>query len=382
MRLPLVFRTLVVFASGLGVLSLAATDGGALEKRPTNRSEYVAIGAGLLHVCAIDGNETVTCAGNNQWGTLGDYSTEQRSRPVSVRDLSGTKQIVGGGGATCALAKAGAVTCWGDNRYGIIGTGSFNIDENTNRIPVTGLTDATQIAMEGPHVCAVTRNASVKCWGYNWFGQVGSGTTTRTETLGQGITGEVTGITKARQVSVSASSSCALVGDGDVLCWGDNSDGQLGRYDIELSTSPLRVPLPQPATQIAMGAYFGCALVEHGDVMCWGSGSNGGVRKVTGVTGATAIAAGVHGACAILRTKTVRCWGSPTSPPSPTAAPLFGRAKPASGLSNVSSLAGGDGFICALTNKGRIQCIGDNSFGQFGNSTKRSSTKPVPAFVH
>ena len=96
----------------------------------------------------------------------------------------------------------------------------------------------------------------------------------------------------------------------------------------------------------------------------------------------TSITAGAFGACAIRRDTTVSCWGLATSPPNLIKfAPFDPNAKAVSGWSDVKQLAGGIGFMCALTNAGRISCAGDNMFGQFGNGTTRSSVAPVPAFV-
>jgi alpha-tubulin suppressor-like RCC1 family protein len=382
-----IVRTNFKLIAGLSVALLASTASErAVAATPTSvapkrEARFVSIGAGLIQLCAINAEARVTCAGNNKWGSLGDFTTSDRATPVAVQAIADAKQVIGGGNAMCALTKSGTVACWGDNRFGIIGTGGSIAEEGQNRIPAQGLNDATQISVEGPHVCALTRKGTVKCWGYNTAGQVGDGTVAGDSPLGRALPVAVEGVNNATQVDVGATNSCARVASGDVLCWGDNSSKQLGGGNVEFSPTPVRVPLTSAASQIAIGSYFGCALVEKGNVVCWGGGKDGKVVKVSGLSDATSIAASAYGACAIRRNSTVSCWGMAMSLPSlakPT--PLGTTATTVSGWSNVKQLAGGLGFMCALTTAGRISCAGDNMFGQFGNGTKTSSTNPTPAF--
>eukprot|EP01083_Nonionella_stella_P290828 989559_1 len=85
----------------------------------------------------------------------------------------------------CALSKAHKVKCWGYNLHGELGYGDTNnrgdganemsdslleIDLGTNFIPM-------QIAAGGYYTCALSTVNTVKCWGYNVFGQLGYGDT-------------------------------------------------------------------------------------------------------------------------------------------------------------------------------------------------------------
>ena len=135
----------------------------------------------------------------------------------------------------------------------------------------------------------------------------------------------VVGIMDAAAVQAGANSSCALLMDGTVSCWGYNADGQLG------TNSPVCVDCvdPTPAAvvnlsgvaEIALGFRHACARRTDGTVACWGDNQYGQLGdgmaptdapvpvEVSGLTGAVAIGAGNDHTCAFLDDGTATCWG-------------------------------------------------------------------------
>ncbi len=117
------------------------------------------------------------CWGDNGYGELGDgKGCGDYCLPVLVRGLgSGVRAISAGGGHTCALTSTGAVKCWGWNTRGQLGDGTTT--SRYTPVAVSRLASGVRrISAGGFHTCALTRRGGLKCWGNNFYGQLGDGT--------------------------------------------------------------------------------------------------------------------------------------------------------------------------------------------------------------
>ena len=187
---------------------------------------------------------------------------------------------------------------------------------------MTGVTGASALAAGERHTCAVG-TGGLTCWGANGSGQLGDGTTTQSS-----LPRPVSGASPASFVAAGRAFSCAIAGaTPQLLCWGENGEGQV-------TTAP-----PPPATQLtpvapSLGGGFAPGLVATGrahacglepgsaTLKCFGAngqsqltGAPTATGKVdvtlTGVVGtANAVSAGGNHSCALLGDGSVQCWGA------------------------------------------------------------------------
>jgi alpha-tubulin suppressor-like RCC1 family protein len=196
-----------------------------------------AIASGEVHTCALTAGGGVKCWGENGYSQLGNSTVGFSNTPVNVKGLSkGVLAIAAGGYHTCALTTVGGVKCWGS---GGIGNGI----SGQQTLPVVVFPPSggiTAIAAGGAVSCALTIDGGVKCWGDNQFGQIGNGMTyySRTPVDVNGLSSNVTAI------ATGGEHTCALVGNGRLKCWGNDFFGQLGIDAPVLGLGPVEVANP------------------------------------------------------------------------------------------------------------------------------------------
>jgi alpha-tubulin suppressor-like RCC1 family protein len=343
------------------------------------------VSVGTQYVCAVLSDGGAACWGYNLFGQLGDGTQTTALTPVPVKGLTGATAISAGNTSTCALLANGTVDCWGFNQEGELGNGGPKLG-STTPVAVPGLSGVTGIAVGWTHVCALLSGGTVTCWGDNTYGQLGNATT-----MTQSPTPvAVPGLMGVKALSGNWDTTCALLGDGTVTCWGEDPTGQSGPL------APKAVQGITGATAVSAGGDVVCALRNDGTLETWGEnfdGTNYGILgtgpaqtqfvwpplPVLGLTGVTAVTAGSGGfSCAIAQGGTVLCWGVnqngvigdglTTDATSPTAV---------SGALTATSVSAGYYNACAIDSNGAVWCWGLNNIGELGNGTSMNSSVPV-----
>jgi alpha-tubulin suppressor-like RCC1 family protein len=372
---------------GLPVLLALLTGLGLAHWMILERSQRpIALTAGMDHTCAVTRGGGVKCWGWNEYGQLGAGTTEDRSTPVEVQGLSGVVAAGAGYRHTCALTNGGGVKCWGLNRNGQLGDGTAAFS-STTPVEVHGLTGGiTAIAAGGSHTCVLMDDAhggGVKCWGLNYYGELGDGTAVYSSTTPVDVQGLGDGVAA---IVAGGDHTCAVMDEahgGGVKCWGMNEIGQLGDGTAAFSsTIPVEVPGLRGVAAIAAGYGHTCALTHSGRVKCWGANDHGQLGDgtterrstpvdVQGLVDIAAIAASGSRTCALTRGGGVKCWG------------WHGTRTPARvrGLgSGAVAIAAGHDHTCTLmdgAHGGGVKCWGSNHRGLLGDGTTEDRRTPV-----
>ncbi|HEU4409632.1 MAG TPA: hypothetical protein VFS43_30535 [Polyangiaceae bacterium] len=390
-------------------------EGGALGPARASAAAPVAVAAGGYHSCALTAEGGVQCWGDNYDGQLGDGTTEDRNVPAAVLaapgvPLTGVRAIALGMFHSCALLEGGQALCWGYNAYGQLGDGSSSSALYPTQVkvsPAEALAGVRSLSAGAYHVCAALGDGRARCWGHNQFGKLGTGSgdsISRYAAEVMASPGEP--LVGVRSIALGLHHSCAQLDDESARCWGYNLYGQLGSGTGLNSGLPVTV-LASPGAPLAgvkglaVGAFHTCASFGDGGARCWGSGINGQLgdglagaihsypRTVLTapdepLTGVRALSANFDHTCARLDDGRALCWGlntygqlgDGTSRRRPYAAPV--ERSPGAPLAGVHALAMGDGHGCALTEAGSLLCWGNGARGQLGDGAAPPSY-PAPA---
>lgn len=265
-----------------GQLGRGNTDSIRTAKEPVNlglgRTAQSVIAADRFS-CALLDDSSVKCWGLNSSGTLGLAHNTRQNAPTNAVDFGKgrlAKSIAAGSNHVCAILDDQSLTCWGGNSYGVRGVGHTKDSNVPEPVNLGAGRFATSIAAGASHMCAILDDDSLKCWGWNYAGQLGvKGTIdidkpSATVNLGPGR--------KAKFVAAGGSHTCAILDDASVRCWGLNTFGQLGLGHNKHADEPTQAVDLGPgrtAKSLALGRDYSCAIRDDDSLTCWGLNSNG-----------------------------------------------------------------------------------------------------------
>lgn len=210
--------------------------------------------------------------------------------------ISGATAVSVGSEHACALLSDGIPWCWGSEENGELG----NVGRSYSPTPITQFESVLSVTAARQRTCLVLLDGSVRCLGINFNG------------FDYGL---LNSINNGAEVRVGREHACVRLTDGRALCWGENGSGQLGTPTTENNLGPVEPEGLASVIDIATGSGSTCAVLADGTVWCWGHElGNGGFRpnfkpqQVPGLEGVTAISGGIGRMCALLNDGTAQCW--------------------------------------------------------------------------
>lgn len=181
-------------------------------------------------------------SGGSLWGWGADSSGQfgigltsgSRSSPIQI--ASGTWLMVEAGYSNVLGLKAdGSLFSWGSNSHGLLGLG--DTINRSSPVQIAG----TWRSIQAFDVAAVAQKAdgTMWVWGAGYDGQLGLGDVVKRSSPTQ-----LVGNWRRIMCNAPSGGGFHMLGirtDGTLWSWGDNGNGQLGKSDVELRSSPVQV---------------------------------------------------------------------------------------------------------------------------------------------
>ena len=389
------------------------------------------IALGYHHTCALLDNNTIKCWGRNHVGQLGQGNnqdqgdqTSEMGNSLAITDMGSVSfpvSIHSKGYHTCAVFNNGDLKCWGYNANGILGLGdtdnrgdgSSEMANNLAFVDIGAGETVAHIDVSERTTCVVTNLGEIKCWGANTYGQLGNQTNNiignQTAEMGSNLVSVDLGTGKtAIQVSTGLYSTCALLNDSSIKCWGGDSYGNLGieanAYGDDLGETVASIPNVDLGTgnyakDIFAGRYHICAVLMDNTTKCFGANGSGRLGIANTATigdnpnemgdnlATTNLGAGLYPingygwsnhSCAVLNSGDIKCWGEAANGRIGGGDQTDrgdGAGEMGDSLATVDMGSGrtasivetGDNFSCALLDNNLIKCWGDAANGRLGS---------------
>ncbi len=382
-----VFPTLSISKAGVGY-TLAASAAG-LTGVTSNAFDVVvfsSVSAGGFHTCGVTTGGAAYCWGDNSRASqLGDGNLDSYdSVPVLVSGGLTFTSLSAGYQHTCGVTTGGAAYCWGDNSLGQLGNGMGSAPASRPVLVSGGLMFAS-VSAGADHTCGVTTSGVAYCWGYNYYGALGTGSTAlgRSDSVPVAVSG---GLTFAL-VSAGSQHTCGITLAGAAYCWGYNNQCSVGNGTCSVSGDSTPRPVSGGLTFATLRAsgFHTCGLTTSGAAYCWGWNADGQLGDgsttnravpvpIAGALAFASVSAGGEQTCGVTTGGAAYCWGSnrfgqlgngvTTSSLTPDSTPV-----PVTGALTFSSVSSGEAHICGLTTSGVAYCWGDNRSGALGLAT-------------
>lgn len=379
---------------GQHVIRLTAIDARGLsafvERDAGVRVRWTQISAGgegnAGHSCGVAVTGDAFCWGLNFSGQLGisaidDYMTTPRRVAGSRKWLT----ISAGMLHSCGVATTGEAYCWGYNFGGFLGVGTTQ----NERAPVLVLGGHrwTKVITRGL-TCGITTAGEMYCWGNNSSGAVGNGVTGNI----QSTPALVLGGHSWSDLSVGWQHTCGVTIEGEAYCWGDNSGGKLGNGSTTATSTPVLVAGNRKWSRISAGMFHTCGRTSANEAYCWGFNFGGQLGAgTTAETSSIPLAvvgghvwnsiAGGNFSCGVASSGNGYCWGENASGQlgdgSTTSRSTPTAIAEVGGWRALSAGSASSPHTCGVKATGEGYCWGYNRYGQIGDNSVTLRTTPV-----
>jgi alpha-tubulin suppressor-like RCC1 family protein len=182
-------------------------------------SGVTSLSAGGYHTCALLDSGAVRCWGRNADSVLGDGTSQDRKTPVDVIGIPDATAIAAGARHQCALRTGGTLMCWGDDARGQMGQ-----DHTWETAPVDVPLPAAVTSISAGWFSVAVAAGDAIGWGQSVSngGLVLGASTTRTSPT------KMTALAGSAEIGLGYADGCARDGAGGVKCWGANFFGEVG----------------------------------------------------------------------------------------------------------------------------------------------------------
>jgi len=210
--------------------------------------------------------------GRNNYGQLGHGDTVYRSSPVQVGSSTTWSQIISGANHIIATKTDGTLWAWGRNDNGQLG---FNDVINRSSPVQVGVATTWNLVSVGSYsVMATKTDGTLWLWGNNNAGQLGL----NSQGINRSSPTQIGSATNWSLIDGGNATFVAIKTDGTLWIWGDNSQGQLGLNDVNVSkSSPTQVGSGTDWSKINAGGNHILAIKTDGTLWAWGLNNAGQV---------------------------------------------------------------------------------------------------------
>ena len=317
---------------------------------------FAAISASYGHSLGLKKDGTLWAWGNNSFGQLGNNSTTESDVPIHIGGDTYTA-VSAGLNFSLAIKSDGTLWAWGDDSFkqlGVDASGAANCTKATNGsiafcpVPVQVGSDNDYISVSAGtgHALALKADHSLWAWGYNFYGELGNGTTTDSASPIQIDSGY-------GAIAAGYLYSLGIKLDGSLMRWGNNAQGKPGN-PAATDHVPTKIGDGFSTAASALSAskfdvlgnqtvyYHSLALKSDGSLWAWGNNLFGQLGDGTVET---------------------------SDAPKQILA--------GSGYAFTAVSAGDDDHSLAIKNDGSLWAWGRNSCGALGDGTTDTSYVPI-----